>query len=313
MAASDESILVDEETVKLVVDLLHEAAEPQTLAKIRSQLPAGSWPFPEADLERVLEQQEASGHLFRFAPYRSDGARFWAKPVDTYATQVILAELRDTPLSLAALDKKIAARLADCPLERRRQILDELLMSGQIHQLPQQPGERAITFRSGTPDLVAYYGPAVSEFAARARAITEQLQALHVPIEQCWAAIDELLDAELFTAGTLRTKPLAAATEPASEPPAAEPDIRTCVLDWIAEATKLHRRGGLISVRELREAMLETEPDKAAFDACILDLAQAGQLWLYRHDYAASLSPAEREALVRDTKGNYYNGVSLRT
>jgi hypothetical protein len=44
----------------------------------------------------------------------------------------------------------------------------------------------------------------------------------------------------------------------------------------------------------------------------VLRLAREAKVWLYRHDYAASLAEAERQVLVKDLQGNYYNGISLR-
>ncbi len=68
-------------------------------------------------------------------------------------------------------------------------------------------------------------------------------------------------------------------------------------------------RGALIGARDLRRA---ARLEKQAFDQAVLDLARQGRLSLHRHDYPASLSPAEREDLVADGAGAFYVGLALR-
>lgn len=84
------------------------------------------------------------------------------------------------------------------------------------------------------------------------------------------------------------------------------------ILEVLRGLSRARRHGGLVAVRDLREAIGDRCPDKVAFDAALGGLARSDRVWLYRHDFPASLSPAERAGMVVDDQGNYYNGVSLR-
>ncbi len=87
---------------------------------------------------------------------------------------------------------------------------------------------------------------------------------------------------------------------------------RVLIRGQLRDFRKDPRRGPLVPVKELRQSLDGRLVDKQAFDAALLQMARDGLLSLYQHDYPASLSEHERETLVRDAEGNYYNGVSLK-
>jgi glycosyltransferase A (GT-A) superfamily protein (DUF2064 family) len=68
-------------------------------------------------------------------------------------------------------------------------------------------------------------------------------------------------------------------------------------------------RGALVGARDLRRA---AKLEKQSFDRAVMELARQGRLSLHRHDYATSLSAAERDELVTDGAGTYYVGMALR-
>jgi hypothetical protein len=51
---------------------------------------------------------------------------------------------------------------------------------------------------------------------------------------------------------------------------------------------------------------------KEAFDRMALELARRDVVLMHHHDYAASLTPSEREALVTDGRGTHYIGIARR-
>ena len=61
-----------------------------------------------------------------------------------------------------------------------------------------------------------------------------------------------------------------------------------------------------MSVRELRRSVGLAKSD---FDRVVLSLAVKGKVALHHHDFPSSLSPEEREELVRDEQGTYYVGI----
>lgn len=69
-------------------------------------------------------------------------------------------------------------------------------------------------------------------------------------------------------------------------------------------------RDALHLVRQVR-AELPGVP-KAAFDRMALELARSDRILMHHHDYASSLTPAEREALVTDGRGTHYIGMARR-
>jgi len=71
----------------------------------------------------------------------------------------------------------------------------------------------------------------------------------------------------------------------------------TEIMDTIHKIEPAAWRGALIGSRELREAVGE-KLSKAEFDSKILEMARNGELSLHHHDYASSLSDAERDELI---------------
>lgn len=66
--------------------------------------------------------------------------------------------------------------------------------------------------------------------------------------------------------------------------------------------------GALLSVRKVRE---RADLSKEDFDAVALQLQHEGKLVLHHHDFPASLTRVERDALIQGPKGFYYVGLAL--
>jgi hypothetical protein len=69
----------------------------------------------------------------------------------------------------------------------------------------------------------------------------------------------------------------------------------------------LGQKRALVSIRELRRSVGLT---KIVFDRVVLSLALQGKVALHHHDFPSSLSPDERDELVRDEQGTYYVGIA---
>ena len=94
-------------------------------------------------------------------------------------------------------------------------------------------------------------------------------------------------------------KPASEVTEPSSSPA----EVKKHILD----STK-GKPGGL-SIPHLRD---EIEASKPEFDNAVLDLYKDGKVFLDKHDRPDILTEAERNALVPDGQGDYYNGITER-
>jgi hypothetical protein len=97
--------------------------------------------------------------------------------------------------------------------------------------------------------------------------------------------------------------------EPSKEPPRGEiasPDAEPLLLRAITRLQPPGQRRALVSIRELRRSVVLA---KSVFDGIVLSLAIQGRVALHHHDFPSSLSPEEREELVRDEQGIYYVGI----
>jgi hypothetical protein len=84
---------------------------------------------------------------------------------------------------------------------------------------------------------------------------------------------------------------------------------RELVLSALRDLVAREGDGSLIAMRKLRAVV---PLPKSRFDALLLALSAEDAVILHHHDYVASLSAEEREALVVDDYGNSYIGVAIR-
>jgi len=97
--------------------------------------------------------------------------------------------------------------------------------------------------------------------------------------------------------------------EPSAERPQDEKashETEALILKGIARLQPPGQGRALVSIRQLRRSMAVP---KAAFDRIVLSLALKGKVALHHHDFPSSLSPEERDELVRDEQGTYYVGI----
>jgi hypothetical protein len=99
----------------------------------------------------------------------------------------------------------------------------------------------------------------------------------------------------------------AAKCKPATVKPAAPANARGVFLSALRALAAKHPAGTLLPLRELRHS---TTLDKVTFDQTAIALSREGKVILHHHDYASSLAPDERAALVRDG-GTFYVGIAL--
>jgi hypothetical protein len=67
--------------------------------------------------------------------------------------------------------------------------------------------------------------------------------------------------------------------------------------------------GALVEIRKLRKAMKAT---KKAFDAAVIELADAATVALHHYDASCGLTAKDRQELVLDIDGRYAHGVAIR-
>lgn len=89
--------------------VLRASPEPMTASKIRVALPRSLREIGLEDLTSHLTRQVAANVLWQFPKYRSQQDRFWDRPMSDHLTALAREALRDKPLTLAELRRKLPA------------------------------------------------------------------------------------------------------------------------------------------------------------------------------------------------------------
>jgi hypothetical protein len=71
-------------------------------------------------------------------------------------------------------------------------------------------------------------------------------------------------------------------------------------------------RGALVYVSELRASLVGEYADKESFDQAVLTLAKQGKVQLQAHAWPGRLSEEERDLLVPDGRGGFFDAIGLR-
>jgi hypothetical protein len=227
---------------------------------------------------------------------------------DAYVKALVGRQLARKAMTAAGLHKQVAARIPGYSLARVAELLDQLVSERRAHRLPCRQSERAGRFSAFPPDPKAHLEGLIAGFLRDLEREVAHLEALGIARAEACETARELL---------LRHPPLGA-QGPEGDAADTGPRYLTGIaledhiLEGLRALSRTRRHGGLVAVRELRETIAPRCRDKVQFDAALGALARADKVWLYRHDFPASLSPAEREGMWVDAQGSYYNGVSLR-
>jgi hypothetical protein len=299
---------LDLEAVRAVRAALETAPDPIAAAQIGGQIKAhrGIAQLTAVDLAAILDSEVAAGRAFRYGP--SEAPRYWPGDEDAYVKALIGRQLAHKPMTAAGLHKHVAPRIPGYSPARVTALLEQLVAAKGVHRLPGRPGERAGRFSAVPPDPKAHLEGLIAGFLRGLEREVAHLEALGIARAEGYGIARELL---------LEHPLLAEKGVEGGEPGAGSRyltgvALEQHILESLRALGRTRRHGGLVAVRELRETIGPRCRDKARFDAALGALAKSDRVWLYRHDFPASLSPAEREGMWVDAQGAYYNGVSLR-
>jgi hypothetical protein len=84
------------------------------------------------------------------------------------------------------------------------------------------------------------------------------------------------------------------------------------ILAAIVRLNSQASRGALVYVAGLRAALSDRFQTKGAFDRAILGLAEQGTVQLQSHAWPGRLSDADKEALIPNGRGGYFDAIGLR-
>ena len=168
--------------------VLQASAEPLTVSRIRSGLPAPLRGIRPEELTAYLTRQVAANVLWQYPKYRSPQDRFWDRPMTVHLVALVQEALAEKPLTLAELRRKVPV-YAQNELDT---IVQELLARGQLFRYPKE-GRLGERLGSQAPEPRTYLRPELMAMFQRlsrlgfsmARLRSAALEMLH---EEEWAS-----------------------------------------------------------------------------------------------------------------------------
>lgn len=263
-----------------VIKVLSLATTPLGAAAIAKALPVGGRPTPKA-LQPLLAQLVADGQLL----CTSDSpTRYISAPPEAWAQRVVLAALSKAPQPESRL-KTALTRFFERLLPTALTALTET-GKAYLHPARSKAGKPVYALRPADP----------AEFLAN-------------DLDKLIAAVA----AKGFAADDVRRAAVRLLTgEPSAKRDTRPHDAEARVLDGLYRLDPRSDLGAAVPVAHLREALRETLPAKAEFDSALLTLAKRGVLELQSHAWPARLTEDERERLVDNGHGGWFDSVSLR-
>lgn len=305
-ASSDAATTDRSDIATAILSLLAASPDPLPVSKLKTGL-RKRHDLPAEELEALVASHLGLGTVFRYSPLRGEGFRYWDRDRGHYLDTIIERELRDAALSVHTLRGRVARRLGDASETELRERVERLLRVGRLHELPRVAGNRAARLSTKPPDPKAYLSGIVQRLVHAIEEESLRLAAFGVPCAATFAAARALLERSV-----LYGPPAADGVPPHVDSAVTEQDLEHQILEQLRRLSADLRHGGLVSTRELRGTQPRFAHEHAAFDRALLRLAKDGRVWLFRHDFPASLTEAERKAMVTDGRGNYYNGISFK-
>ena len=289
------------ETREAVLNAIRVTAEPVTASQI-AKLLAPPHKLVEARVIPILEEYADAATLHRFPPKTARGKpRYWDRDIRDLGSLLVTAALaKKGPQSKADL-RKAAKQLSDVEFHAVFQRLIEL---HSLFEHPPLPKKKSTLFGSRPPAPEAY----LKDVGTQLTKVVAQLEAAAVPRDELRRALVQLVEATGISFGTTTT-PSTVATPP---PDNREQPVHEESVDLVSLMSRIEPaadNGALVTARNLRRA---ANLEKSEFDRAVLDLARQGRLTLHRHDFATSLTEAERDELVTDGAGTFYVGMALR-
>jgi len=253
-----------------------------TASKIKTNLK-----LPLEMVQTALNELVDGGRLHLWQPGKAP--YFCLSEPRKTALETILTALAAGPLTEKELIAWVRKRL---PGYQGNDLNEHLSYSKQVYEYPKY-GKIKTKYGLKPPEPGPYLGKAVQEMTA--------VQGLLAPFQISREAIHDALGRELGLEP--KTRGLA---KDQSKAETAPHEAEALLLKTITRLQPPGQRRALVSIRELRRSV---ELAKSVFDHIVLSLAIQGRVALHHHDFPSSLSPNERDELVRDEQGTYYVGI----
>lgn len=259
-----------------VIKVLTQATTPMGSTAIAKALPVGGRPKPKA-LAALLTELVEQGRIVQAGP---STPKFVSAPADAWAQRALLAALSRGPRTESKLKSALPSgfdRLLPAALR-------SLTEAGKAYRHPPPK-------KNGKP-VFALQPPDAADFLAK-------------DLEKLIAAVAS----RGFTPAEVRSAARRLLGDAVDRPAAPREDAVLAALRRVDPRTD---HGAAVSLPRLREALSAELPSKGDFDAALLALADRGVLELQTHAWPARLNERERELLVENGRGGWFDQVSLR-
>lgn len=279
--------------LSVVRDLVLSAAVPLS-AKDVKKLWKAPFKLTDSELSSLLQSLQADGSVFEIpAKSAAGGLRYWGQDVLQFASVSVLGELRQRGTLPVTKLRAGVKWLDDVGFS---ELLERLSVQKLIFRHPAMTAGKAAQPLWGIapPSPEPWLKPIREQLCQ----VVQQLRAAAVSATDLRRAAVEMLEAAGISLGVGTGAAAAQASVPAV-------DLVRLMRQLDAGAD----RGALVPARVLRGA---AGLPKKQFDELALQLSRAGRIVLHRHDFAGSLSVAERDELVTDGAGDYFVGMALR-
>ncbi len=293
---------------------LQAAARPESAAWVRQQLPK-LLQASVAEIERLLHEALDAGQVWRFG--KADKPLYWHSSPKAWVQQSLQQRLTREMKSQSEVCRPVSQLATVQGLVPRTGVdsaFRELVAEGRIQKHPAYLGSRTPLYSVRAVDPVDYLKHAIEKLALKLSVGRDELAG--------WTAkvtFDEPVPSAVTpAAGAIA--PIAQSPLPMCVGPQALPhpvpastalSDAELILQAMHEINPQVATGDVVSLVEVRKR-LDFQFDKATFDRTILQLAADWKIALQRDDHSHWRTDAERDALVQDEHGKYYNVVSLR-
>lgn len=264
-----------EELIRKALGSCDGAATPTAIQKL---LPRALRPPPRRLTEK-LQQLADEGRISRW-PGKT--ANFGLDSVEDYTAKLILAALGG---GASLSDVELKKKLPTAAKSSMAVVLRNLVADGKVRAHPKL--NRRTPYALGAPDALPY-------LAAEMAGVLKRLAKLGFSSSAATDAIKRYARGE---------------TAPS---PSADADHEGAVRAAMERINPQASRGALVSIAQLRQTLSAEFRDKLAFDSAVLALARIQKVQLQTHAWPSSLSAEEREALIDNGRGGYFDAIGLR-
>lgn len=314
------------ELVELMRRVLQLTDGPRSVAQIVRDMPKSLRVRPEV-AESLLVQEVTAGRLYEYPKIRNK-AQFWFRSPLEFARSLILSKLQGAPVTRTDALKIIKGKAFEgLSKQVREQLFDELLQAGALYQHPPFIGTGRAPkpkFGSRRPAPSDYLCDAIRKVAlvlglSERDALEAAVLCAHQELRLLEPELQPELElqqnsqsglpnaAEADLSPTLETPPV---PEPPETAGRTVPDPQELLMSAMRQVNPRVESGDMVDIIALRTSLASALPG-GAFDAALLKAAEQRTLAVHRYDRPGLLQPAERDQLLQDEQGQFYNTVSL--